>query len=740
MSGEKMEGCYINPTDLSDEILLQILSYVPSTDLILSVKKTCRKLANLCLDKTLTHRVFLHKEYKIPPLPPVFYDPGAVIIQSENAARDLLMITSACAASDEQVKQMLKVIFQEICELDISDCYWLSSSTVDMVSRCKNLIRLDMAGCSISSLRLSRILSGLQYLRSLSVDINEGFDAGQLSSECRATLGNLRELKQTLFVPSYGLVPCCTSLEKLLLYFEALDRTREGTVMSGQLMVGESNVPHYQNLKLFYARLAPGYINEEVVRLYLAVLSDRTPENLRAFLISVPGTLAESRATKNLLDSMAKNVSLEAFQLPKSWLNGSSLLQHMKFSCPSYFSFSRCVISGDQLTRNILNGGRDCKSLVSLNLRGCALCFMTNLPYKKQEDDIDFSVLDTLISACPCLAHLNISSAHHHSSLNTGRHLCESLAQLKHLRSLSLPVCAIADTSRTVEKNANQCPGPSTSSSAHLTFTKKIRVGVQTYSMVSDEQDIVKQRSVFWKLLKGTPALEYLELIGSNFYSVMPRNDPAIRNTYPPCKRSHTVTDADIAAIGQLSFLQDLTLAQMPGILTGSGLVNIGIRCQQLRTLSLANIGMMAKVMFMTSLCEMLTHCRYLTDLRLEQPYFPANEMFFLALSHCSSLLRLCIISRNGSFQADAVMSFVHKCQELVMCHLFTGETLTACKSLQLGIIQRFSLKRPALNVVIFPLLHENLAEVIRDVPMMHLDEITLFKSRVAEEPPKLWH
>lgn len=50
-----------------------------------------------------------------------------------------------------------------------------------------------------------------------------------------------------------------------------------------------------------------------------------------------------------------------------------------------------------------------------------------------------------------------------------------------------------------------------------------------------------------------------------------------------------------------------------------------------------------------------------------------------------------------------------------------------------------FQAERPALNVVIFPLLHEGLTDVIRDVPLVHLDEITLFKSRVAEEPPNLW-
>lgn len=49
----------------SDEILLHILSHVPSTDLVLSVRRTCRKLAELCLDKSLTHTVLLQKDYEV---------------------------------------------------------------------------------------------------------------------------------------------------------------------------------------------------------------------------------------------------------------------------------------------------------------------------------------------------------------------------------------------------------------------------------------------------------------------------------------------------------------------------------------------------------------------------------------------------------------------------------------------------------------------------------------------------
>ncbi|XP_078521149.1 F-box/LRR-repeat protein 18 [Lissotriton helveticus] len=696
----------INPTEFSDEILLHILSYIPSTDLILNVRRVCRKLATLCLDSSLTKHVVLHKEY---------------------------------LASDDKVKQLLVEIGKGLHVLDLSGCYWLSSRTIDLVARCKDLVKLNLSGCHLTSIRLSKMLSCLQQLRSLAIDVNPGFDAGQLSSECKDTLSRVLELKQTLFTPSYGVVPCCTSLEKLLLYFEILDRTREGTLLSGQLMVGQSNVPHYQNLRLFYARLAPGSVNQEVVRLYLAVLSDRTPENLRAFLISVPGSLAENGATKNLLDSMARNVSLDALQLPKSWINGSSLLQQLKFINPVYFSFSRCTLSGGQLIQRVINGGKDCKSLVSLDLSGCVHCLTPDTLFRKAEDDIDSSILEALVTTCCNLKHLNLSSAHHHSSENSGKHLCQVLAHLRHLRSLALPVCAVADSSRNSEKNSVQTASPTVANAVPRGFGKKVRIGVQTYPRNVPEQDHVFSSNCFWSFLGDSPFLESLELIGSSFSSAMPRNERAIRNSLPPCSRAHKVSDAEVAAISQLTFLQSLTLAQMPGILTGSGLISIGLKCQKLQVLSLANLGMMGKVVYMSSFCEMLKHCKQLKDLRLEQPYFSANTQFFQTLSQCCSLQRLCIISRSGTFQPDAVMSFMASCYKVVVCHMFTGDSLIACKTLQQSILRSFQEDRPALNVVIFPLLHEGLMDVIRDVPIMHLDELTLFKSRVAEEPPNLW-
>ncbi|XP_072916778.1 F-box/LRR-repeat protein 18 [Hemitrygon akajei] len=711
---EQKPGGSLNLTEFSDEILLNILGFVPSCDLLLNVRKVCRKLAALCVDKSLVNYISLHKEYQ------------------EN---------------DAKVTSLLKEIASNIQLLKLSGCYWLSGSTIDLVAKCKNILKLDLTGCPMTSLRLSRMLSVLRNLRSLALDVNKGFDVGQLSSECKATLGKVTELKQTLFTPSYGIVPCCTNLERLLLYFEIPDRTREGEMLSGQLMVGQSNIPHYQNLKVFYARLSPGYVNQEVGRFYLSVLSIRTPENLHAFILSVPGIFVDTGcSTRNFLDCMTKNFSLEALQLPRSWLNGSSLLHSsllhtITLSNPVYLNFSHCILSGCQLSHQIINGGKNVQSLVSLNLSGCVHCLLSDCSvFRKAKDDIDFDVVEALVNCCPNLKHLNLSAAHHHSPEGSGKHLCLLLARLKQLRSLSLPVCCIVQSAKNVDKLPNHTVSALGTQSVRRGLGKKVRIGIPTYPKNIQEQQLLNVPStVFGTLVENLAFLEELELIGSSFSSNVPRNEPAIRNMQPPCERAQRIRDEELMLIGKLQYLRILTLAQLPGIVTGSGLIAIGLKCQQLQTLSLANLGLLGNVAYMPALCEMLKHCKQLKDLRLEQPYLSACAQFFQALSHCSSLKRLCIVSRHGTFQHDAVISFMTNCPDVIMCHMFTGETLVACKKLQQALIRGFQSERPALNVAIFPLLHEGLADVIRDVPMMHLDEITLFKSRVAEDPQHLW-
>ncbi|XP_036397535.1 F-box/LRR-repeat protein 18 [Megalops cyprinoides] len=699
-----VEQSGIGISGFSDEILLNILTHVPSHDLVLSVGRVCKKLKTLSLDKSLTNNVRLSKEY---------------------------------LASDDAVKQVVKELASEIQTLSMSGCYWLSGSTIDQLTRCKGLIKLDLTGCRLTSVRLSKILSSLQSLRSLAIDINAGFDSNQLSSESKATLSHVSELKQTLYTPSYGVVPCCTNLERLLLYFEIYDLTREGATICCQLMVGQSSILHYQNLQVFYVRLAPGEVNQTLVGLYLAVFSMRVPEHLRTFVISVPGNNPGSwPAAKSLLEGMAKNGALEALQLPKTWVDNAALQHILKHSVPSHLNFSRCSAFGNHLIHSVLNSVKDLRRLVSLNLSGCVHSLFTDCTWKAEED-IDCHAIEALVSSCPNLKHLNLSAAHYHGTPGSEEHLCATLAKLKSLRSLALPVCAVSDgfksTDHAARETTSLLPSP-----LMLGLKKSTRVGLQTYKVNTEQADSESSCS-FRVLLKGNPFLEELELTGSNFSSAMPRYEPAIRKEQAACRWAGQIGDSEVAALGGLAFLRRLTLAQLPGFLKGTGLVQVAMKCRDLQMLSLANLGMLKNMAYMPALIEALPHCKQLKDLRLEQPYINASARFFQALSQCHALRRLCIISRNGTFQSDAVMSFMDSCRDVIVCHMFMGGSLVACKSLQKALQDSFGTQRPALNVVIYPLLHEDLALVIRDMPLLHLDEITLFKSRVAEDPPHLW-
>lgn len=152
---------------------------------------------------------------------------------------------------------------------------------------------------------------------------------------------------------------------------------------------------------------------------------------------------------------------------------------------------------------------------------------------------------------------------------------------------------------------------------------------------------------------------------------------------------------------------------------------------------------------------------------RLEQPYLNANASFFEALSCCSRLQRLCLISRRGTFDPSATETFMERCCHVIMCHMFMGGTLVACRTLERALLDRsvlvfvgtyctsnvkrhvksqiqlflcfvsvrFADDRSALSVVIYPLQHEDLPPVIRGIPLTLLDRITLFQSHVAQPP-----
>ncbi|KAG9262282.1 F-box/LRR-repeat protein 18 [Astyanax mexicanus] len=698
-------------SDFSDEILLNILRYIPSHDLVLNVSQACRKLRTLCLDKSLTAHINLHKEY---------------------------------TATDEAVRHLLKELSTEIQTLNVSGCYWLAGSTLDQVTRCKSLVRLDLSGCRVTPVRLSRLLTSLQCLRSLALDIGPKFDLQQLNAEGKAALARLHELKQTLLTPSYGVVPCCSALRSLRLYLEASESWQESGACA-QLMVGQSSVPHYQNLRWFSARLAPGEVNRTLLALYLAVFSMRVPAGLIGLVLFVPGPAPpRPAAVAALTESMASAAgsTVRALQLPRTWLDGAGLMRVLAHGCPAYLNLSRCSAPGFNPLHVLLATGRDLSPLRSLNLRGCGRGALPE-NCSRGEEEMDAESVKSLIECCPRFTHLNLSATHyhHHAPADQDGHLCGALGRLTHLRSLALPVCALAQRAP-VMANESHSGSDLSSGSLLLGLKKSRRIGVPIYQPDVGALGEVREEaaaSCIRLLLKGCPHLVELELIGAGFLSAMPRNEPAIRKDPAACPWACQVGDSQLAALGNLRFLRRLTLAHLPGVLKGTGLLQLVQGCKDLQMLSLANLGSIKTVNYTQALLEALKLCTQLRDFRLEQPYFNANAAFFEALSHCRLLHRLCLVSRQGTFQLPAVLTFMQSCTEVIMFHMFMGGTLADCKTLQKTLVEGLSASRPALSVVVHPLLHEDLGRVIRDTPLCHLDEITLFKSRVAEEPTALY-
>ncbi|XP_008402977.1 F-box/LRR-repeat protein 18 [Poecilia reticulata] len=702
---DTMSSGSVGMSDLSDEILLCILRHVPVCDLLTNVANVCQKLHTLCYDKTLLTNVRFSEEY---------------------------------LADDQLVRHTLNLLANHVQSLSLNSCYWLSAPTLDKLARCRGVTHLDVTGCRLTSLCLSRLLSSLSLLRSLAFDVRPCFNSALLSSEAVDSLSRLTELRQTLFTPSYGVVPCCAQLRKLMLQFDIPDVTREGIGVCCQLMVGQSSVPHYEQLEEFTARLAPGEVNQTLLLLYLAVFSVHIPKHLRVFLVSIPGpNPAHWPAAPSLAQSLGQRGDLLALQLPRTWLDPLSLKRALEGNSPKHLSFSRCPALWPQVFQSLLGGGvRDAAQLVSLNLSG-----INHVPYsecRSVEDQLVAETMGQVAATCSNVKHLNLMHTHYHHECSPGldgqTHLGASLGRFKHLRSLTLPACALSDG---VNTNHTSAPG-STPSLLFQGLKKAPRVGLQNYKPDSEPLLAGDSISGLVLLTAGCRFLETFELIGPGFASALPRLEPCTRASVEPrgmCAWAQGVGDVHLAALEALPRLRRLTLAGLPGVLKGTGLVQLTRKCRDLRVLSLANLGSLKTMNYAASLLETLAQCTQLQELRLEQPYLNANTSFFEALSSCHRLQRLCLISRSGTFDSLATETFMERCCHVVMCHMFMGGTLAACRTLQKSLLDRFSAERSALSVVIYPLQHEDLPSVIRGISLSLLDRITLFQSHVAQPP-----
>lgn len=361
------------------------------------------------------------------------------------------------------------------------------------------------------------------------------------------------------------------------------------------------------------------------------MFSVHVPERLRIFLVSIPGpNPAHWPAATSLAQSLGQRGDLEALQLPRSWLDSLSVERALRGSSPKYLSFSRCPALWAQVFQSLLEGGvKDSTQLISLNLSG-----INHVPYTEcsgirgPEDQLAAGTISRLATGCFNLKQLNLMHTHYHHENTPGlggeTHLCASLAKLKHLRSLTLPACALSDGLNSHQVSAKS-PSPS---SLFLGLKKAPRVGLQNYRPDTESFLSRDSTSGLAQLLAGCPFLETLEIIGPGFVSALPRLEPCSRASVEPrgmCAWARGVGDTHLAALEALPRLRRLTLAGLPGVLKGTGLAQLAKQCKDLQVLSLANIGTLKTMNYTFALLDALKHCTLLQELRLEHTYvFPS--------------------------------------------------------------------------------------------------------------------
>lgn len=353
--------------------------------------------------------------------------------------------------------------------------------------------------------------------------------------------------------------------------------------------------------------------------LYLAVFSVHVPKRLRVFLVSIPGpNPAHWPAAPSLAKSLGQRGDLEALQLPRSWLDSLSLKRALEGNSPKHLSFSRCPALWPQVFQSLLEGGvKDATQLTSLNLSGINQVLYSEC--RSADDQLVPGTMSRLAAGCSNIKHLNLMHTHYHHENSPGlggeSHLCASLAKFRHLHSLTLPACALSDGLNTHQISTNN----TSHSPLFLGLKKTPRVGLHNYKPDLESSLSGDSTSGLSQLLPGCPVLETLEVIGPGFVSALPRLEPCARASVEPrgmCAWARGVGDAHLAALEALPRLRRLTLAGLPGVLKGTGLVRLTRQCSDLQVLSLANMGSLKTMNYTPALLETLKQCTQLQELR----------------------------------------------------------------------------------------------------------------------------
>ncbi|KAJ8314185.1 hypothetical protein KUTeg_008746 [Tegillarca granosa] len=367
----------------------------------------------------------------------------------------------------------------------------------------------------------------------------------------------------------------------------------------------------------------------------------------------------------------------------------------------------------------------------------------------------DIEGFDVFVKTCRKIQHLNLGGIHiHNTEMST--QFCRILSDVKDLESLSISPCCCA-TMETEENSAIgvDCLRSGRKRSPPISIynsgsQKKRRVGLQvkntsepvasTSSADPPDNTDISGSTGLENLTTKWQNITHFEMINAKLtHPVLHKGHNGLKPTpcsFSPCIQSHCVTDTDLCLLGRWKKLQYLHLAGLPGVRTGSFLLSIAENCTQLKQLHLAYVGLTGYCVYLNQLSQAFKHFNMLQDFRIEHGHLAVGNLFCRGVSSCSSLQRLCVVSENGSIEPAALHDLMESLSSLVVLQLFTGATKVLCKKVQKNLKERFQSERPALNVSVWPLFDQDSPFVINNIPTKHLEELTLFSSKICDRPP----
>ncbi|XP_033647550.1 F-box/LRR-repeat protein 18-like [Asterias rubens] len=695
---------------LPTELLMSIMGYLSTLDL-LALREVDRIFCEVIDGSTLFRSIDLHQSYRVTPH--TLWELGR-----------LNKISS-------------------IRSFNISNCYWLTASqlsTCILNPKMTNLKHLDIRGSNVPMRTLDRILSSAQTLKSLSYNHSAPF--GEVASK---TLSQLVELNMVISHRcDFTFLNHCESLRVFTLDLKHQLGTQNSAFSYRYIPPILLELPLSCLLRLHHI----DFLGEaqKPFRSYRAY-GLRFPRGVMKALRTVSSSLTACLGDSEELD-LSKILSLESASSDEFPISSRfSSLRHLNVSGTSFTKTELCS-AGENLPR-----------LKSLNIRGCKNVLLT-----EGDRNLDLSFLEVLVEAKSPLEHLNISRLHLHHPDDDNR-LTQLLGQFHGLKSLSLPLCCLADKTTSEPlwmKPSHRIQTYNTRSHRDTqgSTSRRQRLGIRVNehgrceSCMNETTSPVDTKEVDFKgciycgshlarVVNGARQLQSLELVGVAFKSVLKTelhkssSAPKQANHCGPSSFSSVSEDAFLC-ISRWTQLHSLVLAGIPTFLHGHSLVEILKNCKQLRSLTLANLGPSAKCQYLKGLVEALKYADRLEDLRLEQRNIDRMHSLFEALHQCHSLTRLCVISTNSEVDAQDVLMVFNHCRKLILFCLMSSVPVQVCKDLSKEIYAQYSLSRPALCVAFGqnPQFEDKLLEFAKRIQRVHLKEFVFYESRVATTPP----